>query len=495
MADQNDEQNKGAKDAKSAEQSTRPSPPPPVRKQHAMRIGSGSLKYESTAGTMKLETDDGKHKADVFYVAYTLNGNEEKRVQRPITFAFNGGPGSSSVWLHLGSLGPRAVVMDDDGNPLSAPHQLRDNVHTWLKWTDLVFIDPVGTGYSRTAADGKREEFHGVIEDAESVAEFIRRWTAENARWLSPKYLAGESYGTTRAAALADLLQQKHGMAISGVLLISAVLSFQTIAFRHSTVNDLPYISFLPALAATSWYHKKLSARYQKNFDLLIREAREFAGKEYLFALMTGHRLSTAERQAVADRVAELTGLSAEYVLSCNLRVDAMRYMKELRRSERLVVGRLDSRFTGHDSDAAGEMPDADPSYSNITGIYTAGIYDYLRRELGYETPMTYEVLTPKVHPWKWGDADQGYLNVASNLASAMRSNAHMKVFVANGFFDLATPFFATELTLDHMEVETSVLRERVTMKYYMAGHMMYIHQASLKQFTRDVEAFYKNNH
>ncbi len=470
---------------------TRPTPPPPVTKSHSIRLRSGSLKYKSTSGTMKLESDDGKHRADVFYVSYTLQDKSATAAKRPITFAFNGGPGSSSVWLHMGALGPRCVVMDDIGNPLPAPHQLKDNVHTWLRWTDLVFIDPVGTGYSRTAADVKREEFHGVSEDVDSVAEFIRRWTSENARWLSPKFLAGESYGTTRAAALSNYLQQKHGMSISGVLLISAVLSFQTIAHENSTVNDLPYVSFLPAIAATSWYHKKLSARYQKNFDALMKDARAYAGSEYMLALARGHSLRPAERKAVADQLAELTGLSTTYILSCNLRIHPIRYMKEILRDERKVVGRLDSRFIGRDADAAGEVPTEDPSYSNILGVYTAGIYDYIRRELGYETPMSYEVLTPKVHPWKWGDADRGYTNVADELAAAMRSNAHLKVFVANGYFDLATPFYGTELTFNHLEVETEELK-RVTMTYYMAGHMMYVHKESLAQFTRDVELFYK---
>ncbi len=441
---------------------------------------------------MKIESDDGKHRADMFYVAYTLKGTADARARRPITFAFNGGPGSSSVWLHMGALGPRRVVMDEQGNPLPAPHQLEDNPQTWLAWTDLVFIDPVGTGYSRTAGDAKREEFHGVAEDVASVAEFIRRWTSEHGRWLSPKFLAGESYGTTRAAALANFMQVKHGMNISGVVLISAVLSFQTIAHENSTVNDLPYVCFLPAIAATSWYHKKLSSRYQKNFELLMKEVRAYAGQEYLLALTAGHRLRDKDKRVVADRLSELTGLSAAYILSCNLRIHPMRYMKEIMRAERCVVGRLDSRFIGRDVDAAGELPSEDPSYSNILGVYTAGVYDYIRRDLGYETPMTYEVLTPKVHPWKWGDADRGYTNVADDLAAALRSNPHMKVFVANGYFDLATPFYGTEFTFDHLEVESEELR-RVTMTYYMAGHMMYVHKESLVQFTKDVQAFYKS--
>ncbi len=482
-------EDKVAATAENTPPASRPLPPPISRKQK-IKIKNSTLNYHSTSGTMKLEGDDGKHRADVFYVAYTLDAAPS--AERPVTFAFNGGPGSSSVWLHLGALGPRCVVMDDEGNPLPAPHALRDNEHTWLKWTDLVFIDPVGTGYSRPAGESKREEFHGVAEDVASVAEFIRRWTSENARWLSPKFLAGESYGTTRAAALSNHLQQQHGMSISGVLLISAVLSFQTIAHHHSTVNDLPYLCFLPSLAATSWYHKKLSKSYQASLDKLLNECREFCANEYLSALGRGHSLSPKEQSSIAQRISEFTGISPEYILGSNLRLHPFRYMKELLRSERKTIGRLDARFLGSDSDAVGETPGDDPSYSNILGIYTAGVYDYIRRELGYETPLAYEVLTPKVHPWKWGDADRGYVNVADDLAQAMRTNTHLKVFVANAYFDLATPFYGTEFTLNHLEVEKEEMK-RITMTYYESGHMMYIHQPSLRQFTKDVDAFFKS--
>lgn len=463
--------------------------PPPVITKHHITVNGKKIAYTATAGYMKLESDHGKHTANIFYVAYTKDGGDERT--RPLTFAFNGGPGSSSVWLHLGALGPRRVVLDDIGNPLPAPYQVVPNDYTWLQWTDLVFVDPVGTGYSRATKDGKREEFHGVQEDAESVAEFIRRYTTEQFRWLSPKFLAGESYGTTRVAALSQLLQTKYGMNISGALLISVVLSFQTIAHEHSSGNDLPYICFLPTLAATSWYHKRLKPAYQRNLDKLLHDVREFAGGDYTLALMQGHALSSAKQRAIANRLAEFTGLSVEFIEACNLRIHPMRYNKELMRRERKVVGRLDSRFCGYDTDAAGEMPQNDPSYSNILAPYTSAVNDYLRRELGFESSMTYEVLTPKVHPWRWGDADRGYVNVAPDLATAMRQNEYLQVFCANGYFDAATPFYATEYTMQHLEVERDMLR-RITMTYYEAGHMMYIHIPSLVQFTADVEKFYR---
>lgn len=446
--------------------------------------------YTATAGTMKLESDDGKHRADIFYVAYTKDNTDERT--RPITFCFNGGPGSSSVWLHLGALGPKKIHMDDIGNPIPAPYQYNDNEYTWLQWTDLVFIDPVGTGYSRTAGESKREEFHGVTEDVESVGEFIRRYTSENLRWLSPKFLAGESYGTTRAAGLSHYMQAKHGMNISGLALISSVLSFQTIAHEHSPGNDLPYSCFLPALAVTSWYHKQLKPAYQHNLEKLLDDARTFAFGEYTLALAQGHALSPAKTKSIAKTISQLTGLSEQFIELCNLRVHPMQYCKELFRTQRIVIGRLDSRFKGEDANHLSDMPESDPSYSNILAPYTAAVYDYLRRELGYESSATYEVLTPNVHPWKWGDADKGYVNVAGDLAAAMRLNQHMQVFVANGYFDLATPFSATEYTINHLEVSRESLK-RITMTYYQAGHMMYIHQPSLEQFTNDAEKFYAN--
>lgn len=462
----------------------------PVITKHQITVRGKNVQYTATTGMMKLESDEGKHRANIFYVAYTKDTANERT--RPITFCFNGGPGSSSVWLHLGALGPKRIHMDDIGNPIPAPYAYNDNEYTWLQWTDLVFIDPVGTGYSRTAGESKREEFHGVTEDIESVGEFIRRYTSENLRWLSPKFLAGESYGTTRAAGLSHYMQTKHGMNISGVALISSVLSFQTIAHEHSAGNDLPYICFLPALAATSWYHKQLKPAYQRSLPKLLSDARTFAFGEYTLALMQGHALSPAKSKSIAKTISQLTGLTEQFVELCNLRVHPMQYCKELLRTQRITVGRLDSRFQGEDANHVTEMPENDPSYSNILAPYTAAVYDYIRRELAYKTSATYEVLTPNVHPWKWGDADRGYVNVASDLAAAMRLNQHLHVFVANGYYDLATPFGATEYTLNHLEVSREALK-RITTTYYQAGHMMYIHQPSLEQFTADVEKFYAN--
>jgi carboxypeptidase C (cathepsin A) len=453
---------------------------------HEIRVNGAPLRYTATAGYMPMKDEEGKLKANVFYVAYSKDGGDARR---PITYTFNGGPGSSSVWLHMGAVGPKRVVMADDGQPLPPPYHLVDNEATWLTFTDLVFIDPVTTGFSRPAAGEKPEQFHGVEEDVQWVGDFIRLWTTRNSRWSSPKFLAGESYGTTRAAGLSGYLQERHGMYLNGIVLISSILNFQTADFNVG--NDLPYVTFLPTYTATAWFYKKLPADLQASFGKAVEESKQFASSEYTLALMKGSKLSDAETKTIAGKLARLTGLSAGFIEANDLRVTLPRFSKELLRAEHRTVGRLDSRFQGIDRDAGGERGEYDPSMAAIRGPYGATINDYLRTELKYENDLPYELLTARVRPWRYGNAENHYLNVAETLRNAMSQNQALHVFVAAGYYDFATPFFAAEYTIEHLQLDPA-LRKNVTLEHYEAGHMMYIHKPSLLKLTSDVSAFYQ---
>jgi carboxypeptidase C (cathepsin A) len=456
-----------------------------VRTQHKLTLEGRELGYTATAGRMKLTDEAGKAKAELFYVAYVLDGVADA-AQRPITFAFNGGPGSSSVWLHLGAFGPKRVKMTAEGWAPPPPYELVDNAHSLLDVTDLVFIDPVTTGYSRAAEGENAAQFHGVTPDVEWVAEFIRLYTSRELRWPSPKFLAGESYGTTRAAALAGHLQERHGMYLNGIVLVSAILNFQTA--RFDVGNDLPYVLFLPTYAATAWHHKRVSREYQNDLRAFLDEVERFAIAEYMPALARGDALSGAERERLVARLGRYTGLSLEFIERCNLRIEIGRFTKELLRDERRTVGRLDSRFKGIDLDAAGERYEYDPSMSAILGPYTATINDYVRRTLKYENDLPYEILTGRVQPWKY-DQENRYLNVAETLRRAMTRNPYLKVFVASGYYDFATPYFASDYTFQHLGLDAS-LRGGVTFGYYTAGHMMYIHEGELARLKRDLVNF-----
>ena len=453
---------------------------------HEIRVNGAPLRYTATAGYMPMKDESGKLKANIFYVSYVKDGGP---AHRPITYTFNGGPGSASVWLHMGAVGPKRVLMADDGQPPPPPYRVVDNDATWLTFTDLVFIDPVTTGFSRPAAGEKAEQFHGVEEDVQWVGDFIRLWTTRNARWSSPKFLAGESYGTTRAAGLSGYLQERHGMYLNGIVLISSILNFQTAYFNVG--NDLPYVTFLPTYTATAWYYKKLAPDLQADFNKAIDESRKFAANEYTLALMKGAKLTDAETKSVAGKVARLTGLSAGFVEANDLRVTLPRFSKELLRAEHRTVGRLDSRFQGIDRDSGGETGEYDPSMAAIRGPYGAAINDYVRSELKYENDLPYELLTSRVRPWHYGPAENRYLNVAETLRNAMSQNQSLKVFVGAGYYDFATPFFAAEYTMDHLQLDPA-LRKNVTLEHYEAGHMMYIHKPSLTKLTSDVSAFYQ---
>jgi carboxypeptidase C (cathepsin A) len=453
---------------------------------HSVAIAGQTVAYTATAGTLELADEDGKVKARVFYVAYTADDVDDL-AQRPVTFSFNGGPGSSSVWLHLGMLGPRRVKLDPEGWAPQPPYELEDNPESWLDKTDLVFIDPVTTGYSRAAEGEDDSQFHGVDEDVRSVGEFIRLWTTRNLRWGSPKFLAGESYGTTRAAALSSHLQDRHGMFLNGIVLISAILDFQTARFNVG--NDLPYVLFLPTYTATAWYHKKLDEDLQRDLGATLAEVEAFASGEYASALFKGSRLTPEERERVLAKLGRYTGLSINYIDRANLRVSIGRFCKELLREERRTAGRLDSRFLGIDLDSAGESYEYDPSYAAILGPFGGALNDYVRRELGYESDLPYEILTGRVRPWKMGDRNE-YLNVAESLRKAMTRNPYLKVFVAAGYYDFATPYFAARYTFDHIGLDPTLARN-VQFGFYEAGHMMYIHRPSRTILKRDVDSFY----
>lgn len=457
--------------------------------QHRLMINGLEMVYTATAGTLVIHEEDEeqgvKPKATVFYVAYTKRG-VENIASRPVTFAFNGGPGSSSVWLHLGLLGPRRVLSNDEGQPLPPPYRLVDNEYSLLDMTDLVFIDPVSTGYSRSAPGEKPRQFHEFQKDIEVVGEFIRLYITRNQRWGSPKFLIGESYGTTRAAGLSGFLQNEYGIYLNGILLVSAVLNFQTVHFHHG--NDLPYALFLPTYAATAWYHGMLGQEW-KSLRALLREVEAFAEGPYTLALMQGVRLTGDAYQQTLNQLARFTGLSTDYLERTNLRPSIFRFVKELLRHERRTVGRLDSRFKGLDRDAAGEQPDHDPSYSSIQGPYTATLNDYIRRELQFESDLPYEILTDKVWPWNYEKFQNQYVDVADTLREAISRNPHLKVFLASGYYDLATPYFAADYTVSHLGLEPH-LRQNLAVHYYEAGHMMYIHKPSLVAMHNDMSDF-----
>lgn len=463
---------------------------PPVVTHHEIHVGGKVLKYTATAGLMPLRNNDGEIEANIFFMAYTLDGQTPER--RPLTFSFNGGPGSASVWLHLGAIGPKRVRMQPDGMMPAPPYQLVDNEYTWLDQTDLVFIDPVGTGYSRAVKPDLKRKFLGVRGDIESVGEFIRLYLGRYERWSSPLFLVGESYGTTRAAGLSGYLVE-HGIAFNGIMLISSVLNFQTLEF--ATGNDLPYVLYLPTYAAAAWYHKKLGPDLQQDFQKLRNEVEQWAATGYAEALAKGDRLTAEERNAALDKLARYTGLSKTYLDQSNLRVEQSHFCKELLRDRKLVAGRLDSRFTGSESDLLSAATNFDPSMSAIRPPYTAMFNQYVRTELGYKSDLEYYILGGGFgfFEWDWGSAVGGFPDTGEALRDAFQKNPFMKLFVGSGFYDLATPYYATQYTLNHMGLNEPQ-HQRVSLGYYPAGHMMYIQDESLNQLRKDIGTFLNNS-
>ena len=459
----------------------------PVVTNHELRLAGGRvLKYSVTTGMLPLKNAQGETEADIFFIAYQADRQGQGPEKRPLTISFNGGPGSASVWLHLGSLGPKRVKMQDDGLMPAPPYQLVDNEHTWLDLTDMVFVDPVGTGYSRATKPELGKKFWGLQGDLDSIAEFIRLFLSRYERWASPLFMVGESYGTTRAAGLAGLLVERYGVGFNGVILVSSILNFQTA--RYVKGNDLPYPLFLPTFTATAWYHKKLPPDLQADLKKALRESEAYASGDYTLALTRGDRLTKEERQATIDKLSRLTGLSKTFLDDSNLRVSQPEFCKELLRSEKRTVGRLDSRFKGIDETAAGENPDFDPSMAAIRPPYTAAFNDYVRRSLGYKTDLHYYILGGGINAqWEFPQGQFG--DTSEALRSAFSKNPSMKLMVASGYYDLATPYWATEYTLAHLGLDATQ-RERISSSYYDAGHMMYIHAGELAKLKQAVASF-----
>jgi len=461
----------------------------PIVTKHEIHAGGKTLSYTATAGMMPIKNAQGEIEANLFYVSYVLDGTTEPS-KRPLTVAFNGGPGSASVWLHMGCIGPKRVKMMDDGALPAAPYQLVDNENTWLDQTDLVFVDPVGTGYSRAANQTLQKKFNGLQGDVESVGEFIRLFLTHNERWTSPLYLAGESYGTTRAAGLSGYLVDQ-GVAFNGVILLSTVLNFETILFAQG--NDLPYMLYLPSYAATAFYHKKLPPELQKSLEITLKEAERLAVGSYNEALAKGDRLTDADYKTMVAKVARLTGVDPKYVDRSDLRMELMHYLRELLRDEKTMAGRLDSRLTGPAPLNTSETAEFDPSMTAIRPPYTAMFNQYVHTELGYKTDATYYVLGGGILPWDYGQQNQNrYVDVSDSLRGAFAKNPHMKVFVGCGYYDMATPYFAAEYTFSHMGLHPSV-RKNVVFQYYNAGHMFYIDVASHRKLKGDITEFIKS--
>ncbi|WP_328755632.1 S10 family peptidase [Geomonas propionica] len=450
---------------------------------HKVQIGGKELSYQACAGTLPVQNDAGETEAEIFYVSYRMP-QPASAPPRPLLFVFNGGPGAASVWLHLGALGPRRVQMLPDGNMPAPPFHLVDNGSSWLDVADLVFVDPVGTGYSRAVKPDLAKKFSAVQADIDSLDRFIRLYLTRNGRWNAPVFLVGESYGTFRSAGLAEHLVE-HGVALNGVILISSVLNMQTITFDYG--NDLPYQLFLPSYTATAWYHHKLAPELQADLDRTLAQAEQWAGSEYLWALNKGDRLTPAERKAVAEKLARFTGLGIDLVENRNLRVDNRDFAKELLRGEGRMVGLMDSRLNAENPEP-GRHLGFDATVTTIRPPFTSAVNAYLREELGYQSDLEYFVLGGGIGRWDW-EAKNSYADTGENLRNAMVKNPYLKVLIASGLFDLATPHFATDYTVAHLGVGGE-LRRNISIKRYRSGHMMYLESDALAQLKKDAAEF-----
>jgi len=467
-------------------------PVPPERAvatHHAISIESQAIAYTATAGTILLRSERHEPTASMFYVAYTKEGAALDR--RPVTFCYNGGPGSSTIWLRMGSIGPKRVRTPEAVAAAPAPFTLADNPYSLLDKTDLVFVDAVGTGYSRVVGKADGKAFWGVDEDVRAFGQFIERYVTRNGRWNSPKFLFGESYGTTRSANLVNYLQNR-GMAFNGVVLVSTVLNFGTLIAQSG--NDLPYVAFLPTEAAAAWYHNRLPER-PASLTSFLSEVRHFAGGEYADGLLKGDAISASEQSAVVASLHRYTGLSESYIRESNLRIPPGRFEKELLRADQQTLGRLDSRFLGYDLDVMADSPEYDPSDVAVSGAFVGASNDYVRKDLHFITdehyyPTHYDVVN---RGWNWNRGERSSpiaTNVADDLQEAMTKNPHLRVFSANGYYDFATPFFGTEYTLAHLSLSPA-LQSHITYGFYESGHMIYLHTPSLARLKADLSRFY----
>jgi carboxypeptidase C (cathepsin A) len=458
---------------------------------HELSMGGKSLKYAATAGTLLIRDEEDKPYGSMFYAAYTLDGADSST--RPVSFLYNGGPGAATLWLHMGSFSPVRIETDSPNPTSGPPFKLIPNQYSLLDKTDLVFVDAPLTGYSRAVGKGLAKDFTGVDQDLKAFDRFIGRYISVNQRWNSPKFLIGESYGTTRSAGLSDLLAN-DGIQLNGIVLISSILNY---AIR-SPGYDMIYIGNVPSYAAAAWYFNKVQNK-PPDISTWVQQARDFASGPYAQALFQGDRLPAAQLDSVAKEMSRLTGLSEQYIKEANLRVSPTRFRKEVMRGDRRTLGRYDMRFEGIDLDAAGENPSYDASDTGITGAYVAAIHDYLERELKYDSTESYKVSAGSIGQWDWKHkppsggpgpgGEQLAPYVAGDLGAAIRKNPHLKVFSANGYFDLATPFFLTEYDLNHMNLEPD-LRGNVQFGYYPSGHMIYLNVDALKQLRDDLAGF-----
>ncbi|MDN3655009.1 hypothetical protein QWZ08_05195 [Ferruginibacter paludis] len=461
---------------------------------HSIKIDNKLISYTAVAGTLILKNEKDELIASIGYTAYTKDG-ETDNSKRPVTFSYNGGPGSSSMWLHMGIMGPRRVVVNDPSPNGPAPYKIEDNNYSILDVSDVVMIDPVGTGLSRAIGKAKNIDFWGVDADIKSISQFIKDYVHQNERWNSPKYLLGESYGTFRSAGVADYLQENFGISVNGVVLVSSVLDIRTLSFQPT--DDLPFIVNLPTYAATAWYHNKL-ANKPANLQLFLKEVRTFATGDYASALLQGDALTVEERNKIIDKLVGYTGLSKDYLEKANMRVVQPQFSQELLRGTQEVAGRLDSRYKGIAQDELGEYAFYDPQSSDISPAFISAFMNYYTTELKVSKDKVYNTGAYAFPDFKWdwkharsngffGDAATP--NTAPDLKNAMSSNPKMKILVLNGLYDLATPFAGTEYTFDHMGLNKKI-RSNITMKYYEAGHMMYILNSAATAFKKDVAEF-----
>lgn len=459
--------------------------------EHTVKVGAQTVPYKATVGSILLKNEKQEPSGLIYFTSYARSDVKDMS-RRPLAFVYNGGPGSSSIWLHMGAFGPKRVGSVDVGGSTTPPFQILDNSESLIDVCDLVFIDPVGTGFSHAVGDTKDKEFWGVDEDVKSLAQFIQIYVNRNSRWNSPKFLIGESYGTFRSAALVNAVQSDNGMYFNGIVLISSVLDLGTISFNAG--EEMPYIFYLPSYAATAWTHKMLKDR-PENLDNFLKEARQFAETEYTAALSKGKRLTAAEKSEMAKKLSRFTGLSEDYLLQADLRVNLGQFMQELQRSRGLITGRLDARYTGAAYDLLSEYSEYDPQDAAITGPFVAAFNTYVREELKFGQDKIYHPQGDVFQDWNWKHRTgrnfgfPGAPNVEEDLVEAMLTNPRLKVEVENGIFDLATPFFATEYTMDHLGLPDR-LQSNIQLNYYNAGHMMYVHDEDRVKLKENVARF-----
>jgi carboxypeptidase C (cathepsin A) len=466
-------------------------PDKPVVTNHDITVDGKAISYKATTGYMPMRDKDDKLIAKVFYVAYTANNSGQTKEKRPVTFVFNGGPGSASIWLHMGGISPvRVKYANEKGDAPGAPYEYGDNPHTWLAFTDLVFIDPISTGYSRAYKGVDVNQFHGYNEDLASVGDFIRLYITKNERWASPKFIAGESYGTTRAAGLSGYLADRYNIYLNGITLISSVLNFQLIDFKNG--NDMPYIYFLPTYANTASYYHKLSPELESLTPAeLTKKSEIFANGTYSRFLSLGDQAPAELTNLIVDSLNYFTGIPKDFIKRANERISDSRFFKEVLRNEGKIVGRYDSRFSGEDLDDAGENPTYDPSDANLSGLFVGAFNAYVRKDLNYRNDLPYEALT-NVWPWSFKNSENSYLDVSETLRGAMTQNPHLKVNMVCGYYDLATPVYNAEYVISHMGLRPD-LRGNIVVNYYKAGHMVYVSKETDEKLKSDAEVFYKS--